>query len=251
MTRRRIVGVLGGMGPLATVDLYRKVVEATPARTDQEHLHVIIDADPSIPDRTEALLRGGADPVPQLIAGGQRLAAAGAAFIIMPCNTAHAFLDRVQPQVPIPFVSMIDETARAVATLVDPGAPVGILATEGTLSARLYHDAFAAVGLEPRQPSPAAQAEVNGAIAAVKRGDTSRAATERVLIAARELIDGGAQALIAACTELPLILQQPDVPVPLIDPTTVLAQAAVRTAQSTAAPTDAAQPEAAGHARRS
>lgn len=230
MTTKRTIGVLGGMGPLATADLYRKIIEATPARRDQDHLHVIIDADPSVPDRTEALLHGGPDPTPWLIAGAQRLEGAGASFIVIPCNTAHAFLGAVRDAVAIPIISMIDETAAEVAALLPRGAAAGILATSGTVSAGLYQNALAAAGLRALVPSPDAQAQVMAAIAAVKAGDLSRATTEKALVAAYELIEQGAGALLAACTELPLILQPNDIPVPLIDPTAVLARAAVREA---------------------
>ncbi|HET7037665.1 MAG TPA: amino acid racemase, partial [Thermomicrobiaceae bacterium] len=126
MARGTVIGILGGMGPLATADLYRKIIEVTPARTDQEHLHVIIDADPSIPERTTALLHGGEDPTPKLIAGARRLAAAGVDFIIVPCNTAHAFLPRVEAAVDVPFISMIEETARHVASVTQPGEAAGV-----------------------------------------------------------------------------------------------------------------------------
>lgn len=227
MTDRRVIGVLGGMGPLATADLYRKIIDATPAQRDQDHLHVIIDADPRVPDRTEALLRGGEDPTPWLITGGRRLAAAGADFIVMPCNTAHAFLPRVQPEVPIPFVGMIDAAAREVGRLVKPGALVGILATSGTIAAGLYQGALKRAGLHPLVPGAADQADVEVGIHLVKAGTTGRDATDHVLVAARDLVARGAEALLAACTELPIILHQDDVTVPLVDPTAALARAAV------------------------
>src|SRR5690606_23023618 len=102
METKPIVGILGGMGPLATADLYRKIIEVTPATRDQDHLHVIIDADPTVPDRTQALLHGAEDPTPWLVAGARRLESAGASFIVIPCNTAHAFLDRLLPEISVP-----------------------------------------------------------------------------------------------------------------------------------------------------
>lgn len=230
MNARRVIGVLGGMGPLATVDLYRKIIEATPARRDQDHLHVIIEGDPSVPDRTEALLRNGLDPTPYLVAGARRLESAGTDFIVMPCNTAHAFLPRVQAEVSIPFLSMIDETARAVAAIVSPGATVGILATAGTIASGLYQQAFEMEGIRAVTPGVDAQANISQAIAAVKAGRTGRATSDLVLAASREMIQVGVHALVAACTELPIVLQQEDVPVALIDPTKILAEAAVREA---------------------
>lgn len=226
MDRRYVIGVLGGMGPLATVDLYRKIIEATPARRDQDHLHLIIESNPAVPDRTESLLHGGPDPTPLLLSGAHRLAQAGADFIVVPCNTAHAFLPRIAPQVPIPFVSMVDETARVVSSRL-PGARVGILATAGTIAANLYQAAFADHGLSSVVPDDADQARVSRAIAEVKAGQVGTEQTALLRLVADTLIAEGAGALITACTELPLILTQSDVRVPLFDPTQVLAEAAV------------------------
>ncbi|MBX6754343.1 MAG: amino acid racemase [Thermorudis peleae] len=225
---RRIIGILGGMGPLATADLYQKIIAATPASRDQDHLHVIIDADPSVPDRTEALLYGGPDPTPWLVAGARRLEQAGADFLLVPCNTAHAFLPRVQPAVRIPILSMVRETATWLAEQVGPGQRVGVLATEGTVRSRLYHQALEAVGLQPVAPEPSTQAEVSAVIAAVKAGHVDAAVRARIRAAALAFVEHtGAQALIAACTELPLVLEATDVPVLLADPTALLARAAV------------------------
>lgn len=229
VNRQKVVGVLGGMGPLATVDLYRKIIEETPATRDQDHLHVIIESNPAVPDRSTALLSGGEDPTPLLLSGALRLAAAGADFIIVPCNTAHAFLPRIGPQLTIPLISMIDETAKAVATEL-PGSVVGILATAGTIWTRLYQDAFERQGLSSIVPDDAGQARVTAAIAGVKAGQTGDAQTALVQATAAELEARGAQSLIVACTELPLILTQQHVTVPLFDPTRILARAAVSNA---------------------
>ena len=221
-----MIGVLGGMGPLATVDLYQKIIEATPAERDQDHLHVIIDSNPAVPDRSAALLHGGEDPTPLLLAGATRLANAGADFIVVPCNTAHAFLPRIASALTIPLLSMIDETAKAVAREL-PGSVVGILATGGTISARLYQDAFAREGLESIVPDDEDQARVHAAIARVKAGYVGAAQTELVRAAAVGLIERGAHSVVVACTELPLILTQADISVPLFDPTRILARSAV------------------------
>lgn len=225
---RRTIGILGGMGPLATADLYTKIIQATPAQTDQEHLPVIIHADPSVPDRTAALLDGGEDPVPLLIRGAQNLARAGAEFVVIPCNTAHAFLGQVRAECPIPIVNMIDESARAVRELVEAGATAGILATSGTLAANLYQTALEHHGLQFVAPDESAQALVMQTIGQVKAGAIDDQTVKPVLTAAGELEAAGASALLAACTELPVVLQQADVNVPLIDPTEILARAAVR-----------------------
>lgn len=250
MERRLVIGVLGGMGPLATVDLYRKIIEATPATRDQEHLHVIIDADPSVPDRTEALLYGGTDPTPWLLAGALRLARAGASFIVVPCNTAHAFLPRIAADVPVPFLDMVEETAGRLAAMLPPNASVGILATTGTIASGLYHRALAARGLQAVTPGDDGQARVTAAIAAVKAGRIDRETTELVRSTAQAVLDQGAQAVVLACTELPLVLQPGDVPAPLIDPTRVLAEAAVAVARGERPfPTQPAEGLASRHVR--
>ena len=129
---KKTVGILGGMGPLATADLFRKIITHTRAETDQEHIPVLIDSNTAIPDRTAALLYGGADPMPEMIRSAKRLEAAGADVLVMPCNTAHGYLDRLARQVRIPFLNMIDLTCRASASR--PAA----LRRRGTASTRPF-----------------------------------------------------------------------------------------------------------------
>ncbi len=230
----KIVGILGGMGPLATADLYRKIILATPARRDQDHLHVVIEADPSVPDRSDFLQGVGPDPLPALTRGAARLTAAGADFIAIPCNTAHAFLPALRERVPTPFIDMIAETAARVRADYPGARCVGILATAGTIGSKLYHAALRAEGLEPLEPDEAGQRLVGAAIAAVKAGETGPAVGASLVEASRALIAGGAEVLLAACTELPLVLTPAMVPVPLLDPTQVLAEATVREGRAAA-----------------
>ena len=232
----RIIGILGGMGPLATADLYTKIIRATPATCDPEHLHVISDADPTVPDRS-AFLRGlGPDPMPKLTAGAQRLAQIGVSFIAIPCNTAHAFLPALRERVGIPIIDMVAETAACVRRDYPQARRVGILATQGTIESGLYHTALRAEGLEPLQPSPDDQERfVSAAIAAVKAGDNGPEVGGLLAEAGRRLAEAGAEVLLAACTEIPLALTPAMVPVPLLDPTQVLAEAAIREASAVSA----------------
>lgn len=224
----KIVGILGGMGPLATADLYQKIIVATPARCDQEHLHVVIEADPTVPDRSAFLQGDGEDPLPALTRGARRLAAADVDFIAIPCNTAHAFLPTLRERVAVPFLDMIAETAARVRTEYPGARRVGILATVATVRPGLYHAASREHDLEPMQPNEAAQRLVSAAIAAVKGGDTGPTVSASLVEASRALIADGAEVLLAACTELPLVLTAAMVPMPLLDPTQVLAEAVVR-----------------------
>lgn len=227
-----IVGILGGMGPAATVDLYAKIIAATPATRDQEHLHVVIWADPTVPDRTAALLRGGEDPTPWLLRGAQRLAEMGASFIAVPCNTAHAFLPRIAADILAPFLDMMEETATAIEVAHPTVERVGLLATTGTIEAGLYQEAFARHHIDVVVPNDDAQERcVMRAIHCVKAGKTGREVTALVGEAAAFLIERGAQAVITGCTELPLVFRDGDASVPVVDPTTVLAEAVVRRAR--------------------
>lgn len=167
---RRTIGILGGMGPLATAEFYRRIVLRTPARYDQEHLHVVIDADPAVPDRTTALLGQGPDPTPHLVAAARRLEAAGVDFLVVPCNTAHAFLPNVQAAIAVPILDMIDEVAAEVARRCPPETPVGLLATAGTIASRLYERGLSRDQLHPVVPDNDRQQLLTAAIGRVKRG---------------------------------------------------------------------------------
>ncbi|GAA3885021.1 amino acid racemase [Leifsonia kafniensis] len=224
-----IVGILGGMGPAATADFYAKLVRATPARTDQEHLRTLIWSDPTIPDRTGALLHGGIDPTPLLLAGALLLRAGGAAVIAVPCNTAHAFIPRITREVGVPFVHMIEETVLSIRSRFPDATRVGLLSTTGTQASLLYDEALRRHGLEPLTPSAETQeTRVMPAIARVKAGIVDARTTELIAEAARELVSRGAELVIAGCTELPIALDGVVLQVEVIDPTQVLAEAVVR-----------------------
>lgn len=141
------IGVIGGMGPLATADLYRKMIEGTIAAKDQEHIHVIIDSNPLIPDRTEYILHNGPSPLPEIIKTIRRLEAAGCNFLIMPCNTAHSIIEEIKATTIIPFIDMMEETAKYFARK-HPTELVGLLATDGTVESRAYHKYMEKEGIE-------------------------------------------------------------------------------------------------------
>lgn len=229
--QRPIVGILGGMGPAATADLYMKIIAATPATRDQDHLHVVIWADPTVPDRSDALLHGGADPTPWLLRGATQLVAMGAAFIAVPCNTAHAFFPAIERTITVPLIHMMDETASAVEIAHPAIARVGLLATTGTIASGLYQEWFAKHHIEVVVPEDDLQERsVMTAIHRVKAGETGRDTTDLLSRAAISLVEHGAEALIAGCTELPLVFRDGDAAVSVIDPTRVLAEAIVRRA---------------------
>jgi aspartate racemase len=226
--RRRTIGVIGGMGPLATAEFYVRLVRATLAATDQEHLHVLMDRNPEIPDRTAAIEGRGPDPTPALVATARRLVAAGAEVLVMPCNSAHAFLDAIRRDVPVPVLDIMEEVAASAAALTPVPAAVGLLATAGTVRQRLYHQALARRGINVVTPDAAGQEAMSEVIASVKAGETGSTVRGRARAAAEELVRAGAGAIVLGCTELPLVLAPADVRVPLLDGTEILARAAIR-----------------------
>jgi len=224
------IGIVGGMGPEATADLFKKIIRATPAKRDQDHIPVIIVSDPTIPDRTEALLGEGEDPLPAMARSAEACLRAGADFLIMPCNTAHCFHPGLCQGIAVPVLHMMEEVARFLAASHPGVRKVGLLATTGTVQLALYQETLSEDGLEVIVPGEEDQGKVMEAIygdQGVKAGyyDGPRRLFSGV---AANLVARGATAIIAGCTEIPLALDQADVEgAVLVDPTDVLARAAV------------------------
>ncbi len=230
---KKVIGILGGMGPAATADFYQKILRATPAKGDQDHLKALIYSNPHVPDRTAAIQGRGPDPVPALVASAEVLVKAGVDFIVIPCITAHHFYDRLQQAVSVPILHIIGETATALTAERPDIRRLGLLATSGTLKGRLFESYFEPRGLAVLTPDPEVQSDlVMQAIYAVKAGETSHGPRRLIREAAEHLLARGAEAVCAGCTEVPLILQDGDLSVPVVDPTWILAQAAVRFALS-------------------
>lgn len=231
-----VVGVLGGMGPAATADFYDKLVRATPATRDQHHLRVVVWSDPTVPDRSAAIVGDGPDPTPWLLRGARVLTGAGAGLIAVPCNTAHAFLATVEEQIGVPMVHMIDQTVRVVVERAPRPRRVGLLATTGTVRAGLYQDWFTRAGVDVVLPTSNEQEDlVACAIQTVKAGRRGREVTGLLADAGQRLARRGAQVLISACTEIPLVFDERHTSLPVIDPTWVLARAVVAAAFPAAA----------------
>ena len=227
----KIIGILGGMGPEATIDLFYKIIKFTPAEKDQDHLRIIIDNNPKIPDRTAAILGKGKDPLHALQETAKNLEKAGADFIIIPCNTAHYFLPLIQESVKIPVLNMIEEAAKETQQRIPQIQKVGLLASIGTYKSQIYHQCFKKFNIEVISPEEKDKEEVMKVIYAVKAGDLSEGIKKNILKIAQKLIDKGAEAIITGCTEIPLILKEGNVSVPIIDPTQALAKAAIRKAR--------------------
>jgi aspartate racemase len=231
------VGVVGGVGPAATVDFLAKIVDNTPASCDQDHIKVIVEQNPQIPDRTRNLVAGGPDPTLALYHVCKQLEAAGADLVAIPCNTAHAFVERIQPHLGIPIVNMITETVEHLKRHPARPGTVGLLATDGTLASRVYQDVAEPAGVRLVVPDPDHQRRVMAAIygpRGVKAGFRDGACQEDLRAAMEHLVrDRGAEALILGCTELPLLVAGDDHHpllgrrLPVLDPTEILARRCV------------------------
>lgn len=218
--RSTTIGILGGMGPRATTAFMNTLLEVTPAETDQDHLGTIVVNDPSIPDRTAAILGEGANPVEQLQQNAKILEDAGADVIVCPCNSFHYFYDEVRTAVSVDFLNMIEETA-AVVRSRDVNT-VGILGTEGTIAGRMYHRALSGEDID--LVVPADLDRVMDSIYAIKRGERGEPASELRDIF-EEMRGEGAEVVIAACTEIPIVIEG----LPgMVDPMDILATACLR-----------------------
>lgn len=216
----KTLGVLGGMGPAATLDFLAKLQAATPAGRDQDHLRVLVDINPQAPDRNDP----GSEPGPVLAAMARGLANSGAEVLAIACNTAHAYAGEVRAASGLPLIDMIDAACQK-ARLGGSGK-VGILATG--LAQGLYADRLKGMGLEPVCLSKAKQEWFMSLLYRIKAGDLSEEVEEEMALVAYSLADAGAEAVIAGCTEVPLVLETDALEIPLIDAGQVLAERCVK-----------------------
>lgn len=229
----KIIGVLGGMGPEATLDCFNKLIKNTPAEKDQDHLRVLIDCNPKVPDRTAAICGKGESPVPVMLNSARGLVLAGADFIIIPCVSAHVFLDDLQQQIDIPFISIFDAVSEAIQIVDPPIKVVGLLATTGTVHGKLFQKRLEQSNIATIVPDREDQERVMTCIYEIKATQTA-ASREKVrtelLEVANSLVGTGAQGIIAGCTEVPLVLSPEDLQIPFFDPLLILARAAIHKA---------------------
>ena len=220
------LGVLGGMGPQATNTFYQYIIDRTAARTDQEHISMLIFSDNEVPDRTAAILSGEEDPVyDRLLYSAKLLEQGGCTAIAVPCNTAHYFLDKVQEQISIPILHMVREACQVLASR---GCHYpGVLGTDGTIQTGIYQKELIALGMEPRVPSPEAQKKVMSLIyddiKAGKAGDP-----EKFAVVHQDLEEQGCDCAILACTELSVFSSQHHLPPFYLDAMAVLAERSIQ-----------------------
>ena len=232
MTRQKTVGVIGGLGPEATLDFFAKLLRATNAKTDQEHLHVIINNNPKVPNRHASIAGTGPSAVPALVETAQALERAGADFLVMACNTAHAYEADIRAATALPFLSMIDVTLKTCASRTPRPQRIGLLAADGCLATGLYQTRLEAEGIGVLCPNEAQQKQLMEIIFKVKAGDVSDAPRRKAEVLAQTLVDQGADMVLAACTEIPLVLSGDNVRRPLVSSTDALVEATVDYATS-------------------
>ncbi len=230
--KEKTVGVIGGMGPEATVEFMRRLIVAVPAKDDADHLHVIADNNPKIPSRIKALIeKTGEDPTPVLIGMAQRLQASGADFLTIPCNTAHYYLPAIAKAVTIPVLDVVDLTIAKLNALDPRPARIGMLASTAVRLVGLFESRFATTGLTTVFPDEETESRLLDIIRAVKAAHITPSHQRTYEAIAKRLAEDGADAFLVACTELSL-LPKPDVIPPVLDTLDVLVEATIQTARS-------------------
>lgn len=233
MTKSRI-GVLGGMGPAATILLQQRVLDAVQADTDQDHVPLVIDMNPQVPSRIDYLIRKiGRDPGPVLAHMAQRIEALGVVAIAMPCCTAHHFAPNIKNATSVPFLNMVDLTAKAIAQALPAGSQVGILASPANQETGLFDKALGPHGLVPLYPNSASP--VLACIEAIKSKGAGPDEISEIQGIAKTLINDGANTLLIGCSEFSLLSRRLNSRVPIFDALDVLTGAIINLSDQTAA----------------
>jgi aspartate racemase len=223
---RRRIGIIGGMGPEATVLLMNRIIRATPASDDSDHVPMIVDNNPQVPSRIAYLIeKRGEDPGPVIAAMAKGLETFGAEALAMPCNTAHHFADRIREAVSIPFLDMVRLTVTRIAAQAGPGIRVGMLASPAVRITGVFDKAMRASGpelvyLDDDRP-------LLDLIRHVKKRGANKEAAEAMAMIANRLVEQGTGLLLVACSELSLLTHALPGHVPFIDSIDVLSDACI------------------------
>ena len=228
--RDRILGIIGGMGPEATAQLYMKMIKATKVKKDQEHFRIIIDSNPKIPDRTRAILGLGENPVPMIIETARNLERMGVDIACIPCMTSHYFFDEIQSGVEMKIMNALEELKKYIDTNFPEIRKVGILATTGTMNTKIYDKYL--TGLELIYPDLDVQKDnvmeaIYGEGTGIKSGVTEGRPVELLVEAGEHVIMKGAELVVLGCTEIGLVLNKKSLSMPCVDPMDVMAEAMV------------------------
>lgn len=223
----KVLGILGGMGPLATIKLFEKLVSMTDAKNDQENIHIIIDNNTKIPDRTSFLLDSNkANPLLPLIESARRLEEAGADIIVMPCNTAHYYHSDIEASINVKFLNMIEETAIWIKKNHGDLKKIGLLATDGTIKAGIYDEIFSKYAIDIINPSKEKQRYIYELIYNIKE-NKEQESLEGFYSAMDEIEKKGASLFIAGCTEVSVALDTLKIEGDFIDPIKIISERAI------------------------
>lgn len=226
----RVIGIIGGMGPEATADLYMKIIKATKVEKDQDHFRVVIDGNPKIPDRTEAILGDGESPLEEIIKTGKSLEKLGVDLCCIPCITTHYFIEEIQKELPFKIVNALEELDIYLKENYPDVTSIGVLATTGTMKTRIFNKYLSDFNII--YPTEETQKEkVMESIygdKGIKRGYLVGKPLNYLQEASKELIDKGAEVIIGGCTEITLSLKPEHIDKPLIDPMEIVAKRVVR-----------------------
>ena len=227
----KVAGILGGMGPQATVDLLQRIINNTPARDDSDHIRVLIDNNPKVPSRIDALIHEtGPSPLPELIDMAQQLEKRGADFLAMPCNTAHHYYPALSAAVGIPFLNIVEESLEHVAHQVGGKLTIALLASSALPKIRLFEPVAQRLGAHLLYPHASDQRDVMQLIKDIKAGAGSTGQIENLGSVIQRLEGRGAHCVLIACTELSVVAGQLNATLPVYDAAEILASAVVRTA---------------------
>ncbi|WP_026478873.1 cysteate racemase [Alkaliphilus transvaalensis] len=232
---KKVIGILGGMGPEATVLLFDKIIKYTPAEKDQDHIPILIDNNVLIPDRTAFILGKGTSPVDQLIFSAKRLEKMGANCIVIPCNTAHYFCNEIKKEISIPIISMLKSTTEELVNHNLYGRKVALLATLGTYHTKIYDNILKLKGINILNLKDDQKNRLFDIIYQVKRGNLDYRQKEMISIL-KYCKNNECNIVILGCTELSVyfnklltvdVLQELDMDIKIVDPLDILAKKAV------------------------
>ncbi|MBM7095819.1 amino acid racemase [Bacillus sp. H-16] len=226
--QRKTIGILGGMGPAATAELFNIIIDNTIAETDQDHISTIVINDPQVPDRTKFILGEGKSPVPKLLENLKKLYLIGADVAIIPCMTAHSFLPELQKQSPIQIINTMELVERYISEHYPSLTRVGLLATTGSIKSGVYNRYLTRQILTPTADEQRNLMNIIYGYDGIKAGNVTAATTFEVERIIDTLRRNDIHGVIAGCTELSLVLHEKSVQLPIIDPIKILAKEAVR-----------------------
>ncbi|MGI6286730.1 amino acid racemase [Neomoorella humiferrea] len=226
---KKVLGIIGGMGPEATVDFMDKIIKATPAKDDCDHIHMLVDNNPQVPSRVQAILGSGESPAPVLIQMAQNLEKWGADFLAIPCNTAHIYYSEIKNAVNIPVLNIVESARNRILSELPHIKKIGLLATKATVVTKLYHNVFNEDNIDLVTPDEEQQQKVMEVIFAVKANQLTNNHLQDLREIISQLVARGAEAILFACTELSVIAKSiKHINVPVFDAAQILAEEVVR-----------------------